>query len=138
LRGEFSGTRILLLSDLGRAGQNALMRSWPIADLRADIIVVGQPSQPLAESLLLASRPKIVIVADAMYPADARASRQFQRRLAHQRLPVIYTRFSAAVTITLGSRGDWTVSTMNGSSYRSRDLPYLRDWPAGAPTEDAE
>ncbi len=56
--GSFHGSRVLLLSDLGRAGQNALLERTP--DLRADIVVTGLPSQeePLSEALLDAIQPR--------------------------------------------------------------------------------
>ena len=39
--GVIGGQRILLLSDLGRPGQDALLQRTP--DLRADIVITGLP-----------------------------------------------------------------------------------------------
>src|SRR5439155_145769 len=51
LVGDLEEVRVLLLSAVGKPGQNALMERHP--DLRADIVVSGVPlqSEPLAEAL---------------------------------------------------------------------------------------
>jgi beta-lactamase superfamily II metal-dependent hydrolase len=133
LRGEFGGTRCLLLSDLGRPGQNRLMAKNPPEALRAEIVMVGKPTEgdPLADALLLAIQPKLVIVADAMYPAQARASRSLQQRLARYRIPVVYTRLSGAVTIEFRSEG-WRARTMNGEQVDGRDLKRLTALPVAS------
>jgi hypothetical protein len=52
LLGNFRGARILLLSDLSRTGQDALLSRTN--DLRADIVVAGLPNEgePLCDALL--------------------------------------------------------------------------------------
>ena len=52
LLGNFYGTRVLLLSDLGRSGQSALLARTN--DLRADIVVAGLPDEgePLCDALV--------------------------------------------------------------------------------------
>lgn len=113
MRGNFSGTKILLLSDLSRAGQNDLMRRN--ADLRADFIVAGLPSQgePLSDALIAAVQPQVIIIADSEKPATRRASRALQERLVENKIPVLYTRSAGAVTIVFGSNG-WRLRTMDG------------------------
>ncbi len=56
LRGNFRGTRVLLLSDLSRAGQSDLLATTN--DLRADIVVAGLPTagEPLCDALIDAIR----------------------------------------------------------------------------------
>jgi competence protein ComEC len=117
LRGDFAGTRILLLSDLGKPGQNALMQSG--ADVRADIVVSGLPTQgePLADDLLRAINPKVIVVTDAEYPATARAGPALRARLLRQRTRVIYTREAGAVTVELRGK-EWRVSAMRGGTFR--------------------
>ena len=112
LRGELNGTRVLLLSDLGKPGQNALF--GPQLDLRADIVVAGLPqqSEPLAEALLDAIQPRLIIIADAEYPAGARANRKLLDRLERRRIPVVCTAQAGAVTL-LFQRHGWRVKTMN-------------------------
>ena len=111
--------RILLLSDLGRAGQDALLRRTP--DLRADIVVTGLPVQPeaLGEALLDAIQPRLIIVADSDFPATERASPKLHERLARWRIPVIYTRTAGAATIEW-RKHDWEVRTMSGVRISSR------------------
>jgi len=113
LRGELEGVRILLMSDLGKPGQNALMERTN--DLRADIVVAGVPTQtePLADALLDEIQPTLIIITDSEFPATQRASRKVMERLQQRDVPVFYTRESGAVTLTL-RRGRWEARTMSG------------------------
>jgi beta-lactamase superfamily II metal-dependent hydrolase len=118
LRGTFGGTRILLLSDLSRAGQDALLESTP--DLHADLVVAGLPNEgePVCEALLDAIQPKIIVIADSEYPAARRASLSLQARLAQRNIPVIYTRTAGAVSIA-ADRSGWKLRTMDGTKIQS-------------------
>jgi len=118
LSGQFFGARILLLSDLGRAGQSALLAQT--SDLRADIVVAGLPdgSEPLADALLDAIQPKVIVIADSEFPANRRASRELKNRLSQRRIPVIYTRDAGAVKIITDKSG-WKLRTMDGQSLSS-------------------
>ena len=113
LMGALQGTRVLLLSDLGRPGQNALLERK--ADVRADIVVTGLPtaSEALGEDLLQAVQPRVIIVADSEFPAAGRASPKLQERLAQGKVPVIYTRWAGTTTLEL-RRGRWELRTMGG------------------------
>jgi hypothetical protein len=124
LRGTFDGVRVLLLSDLGRTGQDLLLERH--ADLRADIVVTGQPTtgEPLCEGLLDAIRPRIVIFADSEYPVTERARERVRERLGCRECPVVYTRSSGAATIEF-HRGNWELRTMNGPNSSSRS-PLLK------------
>ena len=117
LRGEFPSLRVLLLSALGRAGQDALLSRTN--DLSADIVIAGLPTEgePLCAALLQAIHPRVIIIADAEFPASRRAKPALQKRLAATGLPVIYTRSAGAVTITTDSHG-WQVETMDGQRVR--------------------
>ncbi|MDB6121151.1 MAG: ComEC/Rec2-related protein [Pedosphaera sp.] len=121
LRGEFGGTRILLLSSLGRAGQNSLLERTN--DLRTDIVVSGIPveGEPLCDALLEAIQPRIIIITDVEHPATKRASRKLQERLAVKNIPVIYTRTSDAVTF-VARKDRWELHAMDGTSFSSRLL----------------
>ena len=116
--GNFRGSRVLLLSDLGRAGQNALLERTP--DLRADIVVTGLPSQgePLSEALLDAIQPCLIVVADSEFPASERAGAKLRERLAQRNTPVIYTRSAGTATIEF-RRSGWEVRAMNGVRFKS-------------------
>jgi ComEC/Rec2-related protein len=117
LAGSFHGSRVLLLSDLSRAGQNALLERTP--DLRADIVVTGLPTQnePLSEALLEAIKPRLIVVADSEYPVSERAGARLKERLAKKNMPVIYTRSAGAAIIEF-HRSGWEVRAMNGVRLR--------------------
>src|ERR1039458_1309975 len=78
---NFYGTRVLLLSDLGREGQSALLSRTN--NLRADIVIAGLPDEgePLCDALLDAAQPKVIVIADSDFPATRRASPKLRARL---------------------------------------------------------
>ncbi|HQL78895.1 MAG TPA: ComEC/Rec2 family competence protein [Verrucomicrobiota bacterium] len=121
LSGRFYSTRVLLLSDLGRVGQDALLERTP--DLRADIVVTGLPSQneALSDALLEAIQPRLIVVADSEFPAAERAGAKLIERLAHRKTPVVYTRSAGAATIEF-RRSGWEIRARNGVQVRSGDL----------------
>lgn len=116
---EFKGTRLLLLSDLGPAGQNALLARTP--DLRADIVVTGLPStgEPLGDALLDAVQPSVIIVSDSAFPVANRASPNLRERLARRQVPVIYLRSAGTATIELG-KDRWQIRTRSGTTLTSQ------------------
>ena len=119
LLGNVNGTRVLLLSDLGRNGQSALLARTN--NLRADIVIAGLPDEgePLCNALLDAIQPKAIVIADSELPATRRASRELKQRLSERNVPVIYTRTAGAVT--LGVRPNrWELRTMDGQIIRLR------------------
>lgn len=120
LYGIFHGARVLLLSDLGRPGQSALLERAP--DLRADIIVTGLPASgdALRDTLLDALQPCVIIVSDSDFPATRRASPKLCERLARRNIPVLYTRSAGSVTIEFG-RNQWTLRTMSGIRLTGRN-----------------
>ncbi len=108
LLGQFGDTRVLLLSDLGKPGQNLLLNRHP--DLRADIVITGIPSQsePLADALIETLEPRLIIVADAEYPATQRASAAVRDRLATHGIRALYTRDTGPIVLTFPGHG-WTL-----------------------------
>lgn len=135
-QGEFHGVRILLLSDLGRAGQNLLLDRTN--DLRADIVVSGIPTQtePLSEALLDAIHPRVIIIADAELPATARASARLKERLARRKVSVIHTREAGAVVIKFRT-GVCEITTANQQQFKLNDLPEMNlSMPRPTPTPD--
>ena len=117
LRGNFCGTKVLLLSDLSRAGQSDLLASTN--DLRADIVVAGLPTagEPLCDALIDAIQPRVIVIADSELPAPRRASRALHERLEQKNIPVIYTRTSGAVKIETDKTG-WKLETMDGHTFQ--------------------
>jgi competence protein ComEC len=128
------GQRVLLLSDLGRPGQEALLQRTP--GLRADILVTGLPAQfeALGDALLDALQPRLIIVADSEFPVAERASPKLHERLARRKLPVIYTRQTGAATIEWRNN-DWELRTMSGIRISSRNPARLPEPPPEKPAE---
>lgn len=116
LRREIKGTRLLLLNDLGEAGQEKLLQRTQ--DLRAEIVVAGLPTtgEALGEELLQAIQPELIIVADSEYPAAERAKAAFRERLGKWGGTVIYTRDTGTITIEF-RRGKWEVRSVNGGRW---------------------
>jgi ComEC/Rec2-related protein len=119
LRGDFSGIRILLLSDLSHAGQNALLSSTN--DLQADIVIAGLPNEgePLSDALADAIHPQVIVIADSEFPVPRRASAKLKERLEQKGIPILYTRDSGAVKITVNNAG-WMVQTMDGQKFQGK------------------
>ncbi|HTA95631.1 MAG TPA: ComEC/Rec2 family competence protein, partial [Verrucomicrobiae bacterium] len=119
LLGNFNGTKVLLLSDLGRSGQSALLARTN--DLRADIVIAGLPSEgePVCDALLDAIQPKVIVIADSEFPANRRAGRELQKRLETKEIFTIYTHDSGAVTIIARPDG-WELSAMDGEKFPAR------------------
>ncbi|HZM03512.1 MAG TPA: ComEC/Rec2 family competence protein [Candidatus Saccharimonadales bacterium] len=110
---EINGHSILLLSTLGRAGQDSLMEHYQ--NLRADIVVASLPArdEPLSEPLLGLLHPKLIIVVDSELPATRRASSQLRDRLARHNAPVVYCHDEGAVKLNLG-RNQWSLQNASG------------------------
>ena len=134
---EFHAVKILLLSDLGRAGQNLLLDRTN--DLRADIVVAGIPAlaEPCCDALLDTIRPRLIIIADSELPATARASERLRQRLARRSVAVLYSRESGAVTISFHA-GDCEISTADQQPFKLKDLPGMNLPTASLTSEPAE
>jgi hypothetical protein len=113
LLGNFYGTRVLLLSDLGRAGQSALLARTN--DLRADMVIAGLPDEgePLCDALLDAVHSrKSSSWPTRNFPRPGGRPETARTAGAKRKIPVIYTRTSGAVKIvrdrTVGNCARWT------------------------------
>lgn len=105
LMGIIRGTRILLLSDLGLAGQEVLLEREP--HLQADLVVAGIPSQdePLCDQLLDRIQPRfIVLSASALAPGE-QALEPLRARLAQRGIPVLYTSEAGTVHFYFSNSG---------------------------------
>ena len=105
LRGNVFGKSILLLAELGRPGQNALMEREET--LRTDIVVTGIPAQkePLCDALLEYVQPNTIIVTDSEFPATKRAPPKLRERLGAQNARVIFGHDSGAITLIFSPEG---------------------------------
>jgi competence protein ComEC len=121
LYGCINGTRVLLLSDLGRPGQKALLERYP--QLRADLVITGVPSasEPVGDDLLDILQPQALVVADSEFPASERAPASVHERLGHRNFPIVYTRSEGATTIELRN-GKWKLRTMSGLEMHGNTL----------------
>jgi competence protein ComEC len=119
LLGNFPSARILLLSDLGRSGQDTLLSRTN--DLHADIVIAGLPdgSEPLSDALIDAVQPKVIVIADSEFPATRRAGRALRERLEQKGIPVIYTRTAGAAKIVTDDSG-WKLRTTDGQQFEGR------------------
>ena len=119
LPGNLNGARVLLLSDLGRKGQSALLSRTN--DLRADVVIAGltDDGEPLCDALLDAVQPKVIVVTDSEFPSTRRAGRDLKARLDKRNVPVIYTRTAGAVTL-VAQTGSWELRTMQGQVFSAR------------------
>jgi beta-lactamase superfamily II metal-dependent hydrolase len=113
LQGHVRGFRILLLSNLGRLGQRALLEREP--ELKTDILIASTPARredQLSEFLLQRAQPQLIIMAGSDFPASARPSRELRERLESQGVPVVYTSDSGAATLMIDG-GGWKLTTMD-------------------------
>jgi beta-lactamase superfamily II metal-dependent hydrolase len=115
LRADINGTRVLLLSDLSHAGQNALLNG-DTNNLRADIVVAGVPGdgEPLDDAFLDFVQPRVIIIADSDVPVRRHAASDLKVRLAQRKVPVFYTSEMRSVTIAIRP-GSWKVEAMDGT-----------------------
>jgi competence protein ComEC len=105
LQARLNKSRILLLGDLGRPGQELLMQRYPYLD--SDIVVTGLPEkgEAFCNGLVASTHPKLTIVADSEYPATKRASRVLEQRLSDSGAHAVFTRNHGAITLTIGPEG---------------------------------
>jgi competence protein ComEC len=99
LRGTIAGIRVLLLPDTGPLAQKALLERG--VDVRSDIVVasIAPAGEPLGDALLDRIEARIVVVADAVFPPDARARAPLRTRLSRRGLPILYTSEAGAITV---------------------------------------
>ena len=126
LRGEFHGVRVLLLSELGAAGQRALLARG--ADLRADLVIAGLPEhgEPLADELLAAIQPRIIVLTDAEFPVTKRAKPVLLARLSRPGATLL--RLTEAGSLTLHFRAG-QVEALSVSGQRVAEYPTERAAP---------
>lgn len=111
LRGEIHGTRVLLLSDLGRLGQRALVERGE--DVKADIVVAGFPSngEPLGETLLERIQPRVVILSDTGHRMSRTAREDLRARLEKNGAQIWTTSEQGAVKIEFPRSQTCTVNS---------------------------
>jgi ComEC/Rec2-related protein len=115
LQRSIQGHSVLLLSTLGRGGQDLLRQRHP--ELRAEIVVAGLPArdEPLSEPLLDLIQPKLIILGDSELPATRRATPKLRERLARRGgARVIYCRDAGSITLLIRREG-WEARDAGGA-----------------------
>jgi ComEC/Rec2-related protein len=114
LLGECSGTRVLLLADLGSEGVRLLLEREP--ELRTDIVIAGLPTRdpPLPATLLARLQPQLLIVTDAPSPATQRATKELRARLRNLGTSVFFGSEDGAVKLAFTRHGWRASSTQSG------------------------
>lgn len=104
---------MLLLSELGIAGQRALLARKP--DLRADLVIVGMPEQgePLIDALISAVQPRLIVLADTEFPASKRPKPALLARLAHGGARLLRLTETGSLTARFTEKGLW-LTTVDG------------------------
>lgn len=112
---EWEGARILLVSDLGRIGQNHLAEREPL--LRVDVVVAGLPStgeEALQDFLLDSLDPHAIVLSNADPRGGPMGSRELHIRLSRRAIPVFNTGAQGAIVIRV-DRGVIEVEAMDGA-----------------------
>ncbi len=107
LQAEFEKTRVLLLSNLGREGQRALLeREVPP---RADVLVISLPpgSQPPLGSLLRVVQPELIVVVDGEPGSARHAPETWESQLREWKGRILWTHETGAVRFDF-KPGRWT------------------------------
>jgi competence protein ComEC len=113
LRASFFGTRVLLISKLGRLGQRKLLERE--TNLGADILIgaATPATEALSDAFLEAVRPRVLILGGAQFALSDRQNRELRQRLARVKIPVLFTsEIGAAILIV--QQGGWFVQTTDG------------------------
>jgi beta-lactamase superfamily II metal-dependent hydrolase len=116
---------VLLLSDLGRQGQRALLERT--ADLGADLVVAGLPreGEPLGPALLDRINPQLIVVASAEYPAPERVKPATRERLRATGKTVLFAEELGTIQLWATEAGI-RIQTMDGRTWN-----VTADRPAG-------
>ena len=113
LVGEFHGVRILLMSDLGGEGRQALIKRD--IDLRADVLVVSVPdrSSVLGLGMLRLVQPKVVLVHDCDFPVTERAPTDWLKEIRSSGAQVFSVRKLGGIRLTV-KPDDWRLEDSQG------------------------
>lgn len=119
-------TRILLLADLDRSGQERLWDRHP--GLQAEVVITGLPGvgEPLNSSLLERLGPRLVVVVDSLDPATARAPARLKERLRRSPARVLFTSELGSLDLRWKD-GRWTVLDAAGRVITRSDEPLPRE-----------
>lgn len=125
LAAAWHGFRILVLGELGAQGQAALLAREP--DLRADVVLVGLPSQgvPLRPELLHAIEPRVVVLTSSAFSSTRPVRPELLSRLQRRGAALLNTGEEGAVTLEFTAAGLHVQSMTGRSLTLSRVSPPL-------------
>ncbi|HEV8540901.1 MAG TPA: ComEC/Rec2 family competence protein [Verrucomicrobiae bacterium] len=119
LRSRIQDWTILLLSDLGRLGQQALLKSG--AELRADILLAGTGADESPnEDLIEAIGPRVIILGKTSRPFAPARSEKGRKLLQKSSADVFLTDEEGAVTIIIAAE-KCSITTAEGSQTKTYD-----------------
>ena len=120
LKGKFSALKVLLLSDLGNNGRQALVHRQ--AELESDILVLSMPdrSLPVDPAFLRLILPKVIVVQDCDFPVVERAPKQWLESIRRTGVPVFSVREAGGLRLTIRST-DWRLENAEGVLFSYRN-----------------
>ena len=107
------GLRVLLTGDVGAAAERLLLRRWPSAALRADVLKVahhGSGSSTTA-GLLAAVRPRLALISCGRGNHYGHPAGDVLRRLAAAGARPLRTDRSGQIVLARAAHGGWRLST---------------------------
>ena len=116
LRGKFHEVTVLLLSDLGHDGRQALTRKD--VNLQADVLALSVPDRSLPVDLgfLRQVAPKVIVVQDSQFPVTERASTQWLARLRESNATVLSVKNLGGIRLTIEPDG-WRLENAEGGLF---------------------
>ena len=126
---EVHGVRVMLLSDLGEAGQAELADSG--LDLRSDIVVASMPGvgEPLGQALIAAIEPRAIVISAGTFPYKEIPSAELLERLAGRDVPLFNTLTDGGIEIKIRRNGEWRIESMGGRVFQPHAKPRKTEIP---------
>lgn len=120
LKRNWRGVRILIVSDLGKDAQNALLERT--LNLQADILVSGLPAnqEALIPAFLKAVDPQLILISGGAFPIQQRPSDEVRRRLEAHGAPVLYNVDEGWIRLSCRS-GEWRIRTAKGTRLQGKE-----------------
>ena len=115
---EIYGNSIILISELGRKGQNRFLEQHP--QLKSDILIAGMPNHdsPVNDAMIMQLQPELIIMCTSNYPVTKRPSKKLRSRLEKYGIPIFFTS-------DIGGLEMWISSKKNlYKKYRRRALVF--------------
>jgi hypothetical protein len=117
---KFSRRKILLLSDLSRAGQAPCFRARMICARTLSLPACPNEGEPLCDALLDAIQPKVIVIADSEFPGHAAREPRIERPAGQRNSRDLHARFRRGDhRDERRLAGGWKLRTMDGQKFSS-------------------